>query len=239
MALIGHKDSYRKRASAERFRRLLAQAPYEKCGVSSCTAKRRRLRKLCGKHERRKQRNGDEMATQLLAVGEYRRERREVRALFKLHAQTHIGIRTAAAFIDSVLARAEHGDDTLPGLNIWHRLATDKVPALEILEEACAVWLYQERNRFHFRSDNHFTVCLAAAVSRLAGLTKVTRYSDGVAKRTYKDDRGGRLVFGQFLRETLARLFVGVASAIMEQNLETRGGREALRADFTTEKDNV
>ena len=114
-------------------------------------------------------------------------------------------------------------------------MAQNNVPALDILQEACAVWLYATRNRYHFKSDAHETVCLAAAISRLAPLNTVTRYVEGRAVVRCRDDRSGRLVFGQFLRETLARLFVGVACAIMDQNLETRGARESLRAEFIEE----
>jgi hypothetical protein len=177
------------------------------------------------------------MATNLLSRGEMKRELKEVRALLKQHAATHAGCQTAVAFIESVLLRARYGDDTIPAVHVFARLAANGVRALRILEEAAAVYLYQMRQRYHFYSDDHFRACMGAAIARLAPLDRVTRYIDGCAVQKPRDVRSGRVVLGRFVCETLSRLLVGIGHEIMSRNFELPEQKESLRTEFTDKGD--
>jgi hypothetical protein len=121
----------------------LAERRGLQCIVAGCKRRRKGLSPHCGAHLKAKRRYGDPLGRKI-ARQHFETERQQVRELFKAHAD-HAGLLSAERWFQSLIDGARAGDTTVPAYKHIERVAR-RSTAREMLTEACACWLYIERN---------------------------------------------------------------------------------------------
>lgn len=208
----------------------LARNESEQCDIQRCERRRHGLTRLCAMHRSRRRRFGHAEARMILPR-DYMQERREVAALFKANPE-HAGLLSALAFIREWLDASAQGDKQQPGFAHVARLDRRGVTPMIILLEVSAVWLHVDR--YQKPDDVRLDFSLALAMLRLAPRDFVRGYQYPSGERRYYRDagHGDRAAIGDYLRSSLAPLFVRVVVACREREARAQQQHAAEQAAF-------
>ena len=172
------------------------------------------------------------MARRMMLKRHYKVERKDVERFLRRH-RDHLGVRAGLAWLEGWVYNNsdEHGTTTNQHVA---RLREAGVQPLAILNEIAAVWLYAARHPY-LDDGRPLTYALASAVLHLTPLRRNNAKPDAPwsPRITYKDISGrNRREVGEAIRAALAVLLSNIARAIMEQRVEDKDQRAALRTAF-------
>src|SRR4030095_2742960 len=178
-----------------------------RCSVPGCKAFAYRIGNLCSLHTDRAKKYGDPaMSRKLMERRHYRRERAEVRAFLKRHAN-HTAVEAGLAWISTWMYS---GDPTGDAVNQHiSRLRDAGVKPLDILIEVAAMFLYVQRYPF-IEDGTALTFAMSSAVLHLAPLPTTASWKSprGVS---WKRATGRSLrVVGETIRTALAPLLLNI-----------------------------
>lgn len=197
-----------------------------KCSVKGCNKHRRGVSPICPGHELRKYRYGHVEGV-AISRKEYADELKEVQGFFKKHPD-HPAITAATQFVQQWIDEAGR-KEAKAGQRIFGRLAYAGIPALDVLTEICAVWLYSDRHPHALIDDQRLTFALARNATRLAKFERRTYNGN----ETQRHPRPTELKeAGERIRGALARFFINLNHALKAKAEEAKAAREHLATPF-------
>lgn len=182
----------------------IADNQTRQCKHPGCRNKRVRISGYCAGHSSQHHRYGSSFG--MIRKKELDGERTEVRELIELNQSTHKGIQFALKFLEKWLEDSWAGKDVVCAHH-FRRIYDNGVTALDILVEACSVWLFANRYPRRIRTDRHLTYALGHRLLR--GRTYWGIILGPEARET-----------GEHLRKNIGVLLVTVARAVVKREQE-------------------
>lgn len=205
----------------------------QQCTARRCSNRRHGASLYCARHKHRRSRFGHEDGFKIRRPW-YAVERKQVQRLFASFPE-HEGVRSALAWLVDWQRMSIDGERGCPGGAHMARLKRRNVSPLEILTEACAVYLFSVNKASTLPDDERLTLALAAGVLGLAPRDRVHKFAYETGQKTaYREPATQeRKQIGNTLRLKLSPLFVMVAQGVAEQRKLDARAEDALRDPFT------
>lgn len=197
------------------------------CTVPGCENLRSGLSSYCGKHHHPAVLYGHPHGRSITRK-EYAKEIEEVTALLATNPD-HPGLTTVLRWLNEWLTQAATGEAPC-GNETFGRMHRQGLPALEILTEICAVWVYSQRNPHRLPDDMRLTYALARNPVRLATFEQATLRSG--RKMTRQPKTLELRETGKRIRHTLALFLINIHDSLKRREEQTEAVRSSLSIPF-------
>lgn len=203
-----------------------------RCRGPGCTSNRCGISPYCRRHHRGNTRHGHPEGRKINPK-EYAHEKNVVAEFLERHAQ-HEGLQSAQRWLDRWPHAASVGE-AVPGQREMARIAEHRVPAKDLLLEACSVFLFSRWQPRQLPDDERLTFALATGV--LGKVPQEKRYGHKNGKPYYRGvplRKVAKREIGSRIRLHLAPLLLNVALGIEAEREAQQREALALHQPFST-----
>ena len=196
------------------YRTVAAENERRKCALPGCYEHRYQVSQYCRRHRDKNVLYGHPEAERI-SWNDLSESKERVSEVINMNLD-HPGIQAALQFLNSLLLRAAHGDQSVPCPLLFSRLHSHGVTPLEMLKCAASVWHFgiKEDGR-RIKSADHRDIVVGQKIVRIFGFRGRGNHSIGmlVQRKHHRE-------IGQYIRRGLATILLNVSSAAQRKEDE-------------------